>query len=77
MNYYYLIMIAILLFTFGFIPIVMDGIKLPMLSIISFLLSFLIYLFISIIKKYYIHSIFYIIGLLAIITLLFISQKSK
>lgn len=77
MNYYYLIMISILLFTFGFIPIMIEGIKLPIVSLIAFLLSFLIYLFISIIKKYYVHSIFYIIGLLAIITLIFMNQKSK
>lgn len=77
MNYYYLIMISILLFTFGFIPIMIDGIKLPLISLIAFLLSFLIYLFISILKKYYVHSVFYIIGLLAIITLIFMSQKSK
>ncbi len=73
--YYYLIMIATLLFTFGFVPIVLDGIKLPLTALICFLLSFLIYLFISFIKKYYIHSVFYIIGLLAIMTLIFISKK--
>ena len=79
--YYYLIMFATLLFTFSFVPIVFEILQqkitsnIPYISLFSFLISFLIFLFIAIIKEYYIHSIFYSIGLLSVIILCFLKKS--
>jgi uncharacterized protein with PQ loop repeat len=79
--YYYLIMFATLLFTFAFVPIVFEILQqkitsnIPYISLFSFLISFLIFLFIAIIKEYYIHSIFYSIGLLSVIILCFLKKS--
>jgi uncharacterized protein with PQ loop repeat len=78
--YYYLIMFATLLFTFSFIPIVFEILQqkitsnIPYISLFSLLFTFLIFLFIGIIKEYYIHSLFYSIGLLSIIIILFLKK---
>ena len=79
--YYYLIMFATLLFTFAFVPIVFEILQqkitsnIPYISLFSFLISLLIFLFIGIIKEYYVHTIFYSIGLLSIIILLFLKKS--
>ena len=79
--YYYLIMFATLLFTFAFIPMVFEILQqkitsnIPYISLFSFLISFLIFLFIGIIKEYYVHTIFYSIGLLSVIILLFLKKS--
>lgn len=79
--YYYAILFAILLYIFGFIPIVIKIIEnksteiIPYLSIYLFLLSFLIFLFIAIYKKYYIHLFFYTIGLTSVSIILFLKYK--
>jgi uncharacterized protein with PQ loop repeat len=79
--YYYLIMFATLLFTFSFVPMFFEILQqkitsnIPYISLFSLLISFLIFLFISIIKEYYIHSIFYSIGLLSVIILLFLKKS--
>jgi len=79
--YYYLIMFATLLFTFSFIPMVFEILQqkitsnIPYISLFSLLISLLIFLFISIIKEYYIHSIFYSIGLLSVIILCFLKKS--
>lgn len=78
--YYYLIMFATLLFSFSFIPIVFEVLQqkitsnIPYISLFALLISFLIFLFIGIIKEYYIHTIFYCIGLLSIIILCFLKK---
>jgi len=78
--YYYLIMFATLLFTFSFVPIVFEILQqkitsnIPYISLFSLLFTFLIFLFIGIIKEYYIHSLFYCIGLLSIIIILFLKK---
>ena len=65
--YYYLILFATLLITFSLIPIVFEIIEqkitsnIPYVSLICMLISFLIYLFITIHRKYYIHVFFYLI----------------
>jgi uncharacterized protein with PQ loop repeat len=79
--YYYLIMFATLLFTFSFIPLVFEILQqkitsnIPYISLFSLLIALLIFLFIAIIKSYYIHSIFYCIGLLSIIIIMFLKKS--
>ena len=79
--YYYLIMFATLLFTFSFVPIVFEILQqkitsnIPYISLFSLLISLLIFLFIAIIKSYYIHSIFYSIGLLSVIIICFLKKS--
>jgi hypothetical protein len=76
--YYYLILFAIFLTSFSFIPIIFEVIQqklisnIPYISIILILLTFLIYTFIAIVKKYYIHLFFYLIGLISISILLYL-----
>jgi uncharacterized protein with PQ loop repeat len=79
--YYYLIMFATLLFTFSFVPIVFEILQqkitsnIPYISLFSLLISLLIFLFITIIKSYYIHSLFYSIGLLSVIIICFLKKS--
>ena len=79
--YYYLIMFATLLFTFSFVPMVFEILQqkitsnIPYISLFSLLIALLIFLFIAIIKSYYIHSIFYSIGLLSVIILCFLKKS--
>ena len=79
--YYYLILFAIFLFSFAFIPLVFEiiqqkiTINIPYISLICMLLAFLIYLFITINRGYYIHIFFYLIGLVSILLILFLKQK--
>ena len=79
--YYYLIMFATLLFTFSFVPIVFEILQqkitsnIPYISLFSLLIALLIFLFIAIIKSYYIHSIFYSIGLLSVIIICFLKKS--
>jgi uncharacterized protein with PQ loop repeat len=79
--YYYLIMFATLLFTFSFVPMVFEILQqkitsnIPYISLFSLLLALLIFLFIAIIKSYYIHAIFYSIGLLSVIIICFLKKS--
>ena len=79
--YYYLIMFATLLFTFSFVPMVFEILQqkitsnIPYISLFSLLIALLIFLFIAIIKSYYIHSIFYSIGLLSVIIICFLKKS--
>jgi uncharacterized protein with PQ loop repeat len=79
--YYYLIMFATLLFTFSFVPMVFEILQqkitsnIPYISLFSLLIALLIFLFIAIIKSYYIHSIFYSIGLLSVIIMCFLKKS--
>jgi uncharacterized protein with PQ loop repeat len=79
--YYYLILFATLLITFSLIPIVFEIIEqkitynIPYVSLICMLISFLIYLFITIHRKYYIHVFFYLIGFICVSIILFLKKK--
>lgn len=79
--YYYLILFATLLITFSLIPIVFEIIKqkiisnIPYVSLICMLISFLIYLFITIHRKYYIHVFFYLIGFICASIILFLKKR--
>ena len=79
--YYYLILFATFLFSFSFIPIVFEIIEqkltsnIPYISLVCMIIAFLIYLFITINRKYYIHIFFYLIGLISVSTILFLKRK--
>lgn len=79
--YYYLILFATFLFSFSFIPIIFEIIEqkltsnIPYISLVCMIIAFLIYLFITINRKYYIHIFFYLIGLISVSTILFLKRK--
>lgn len=79
--YYYVILFATFLFSFSFIPILFEIIQqritsnIPYISLICMIISFLIYLFIAIDRKYYIHLFFYLIGLICVSIILFLKKK--
>ena len=79
--YYYLILFATLLITFSLIPIVFEIIEqkitsnIPYVSLICMLISFLIYLFITIHRKYYIHVFFYLTGFICASIILFLKKR--
>ena len=79
--YYYLILFATLIFSFSFIPIVFEVIQqqitsnIPYISLIGMFIAFIIYLFISIDRKYYFHILLYIVGLVCISIILFIKKQ--
>jgi len=79
--YYYLILFATFLFTVSFIPILFEIIQqkitsnIPYISIICMMISFLIYLFITISRQYYFHLFFYSIGLISISIIFFLKRK--
>ena len=75
---YYAILFATFLFTFSFIPIVFEVIQqritsnIPYISLICMILAFLIYLFIVINREYYLHILFYFIGLTSVCIIYFL-----
>lgn len=75
--YYYIILFATFLTSFSFIPIVFYVYQqkiisnIPFLSLILLLVTYLIYLFVAITKKYYIHLFFYLISLLCTLLLIY------
>jgi len=79
--YYYLILFAIFLLTFSFVPIVFEIINqkitsnIPYISLIFMIISFLIFLFITINRGYYIHIFFYLISLISISIILFLKKN--
>lgn len=80
-NIHNLILFAIFLFSFSFIPIVFEiiqqkiTINIPYISLICILISFLIYLYISISRQYYTHMFFYLVGLISISIIIFLKRK--
>lgn len=79
--YYYLLLFAIFLFTFSLIPLVFEIIQqkitlnIPYTTLICMFLSFIIYLFVTISKKYYIHIFFYLICLICVSIILFLKRN--
>jgi uncharacterized protein with PQ loop repeat len=79
--YYYFILFAILLFSFSFIPIVYEVIQqkitsnIPYVSLICLIISYLIFIFITIQRNYFVHLFFYIIGLICLLIILFLKAK--
>jgi uncharacterized protein with PQ loop repeat len=81
-SFYYYILFAILLNTIGFIGLfnqvltTKDVNSLPYFSLIAFTVSILIFLYISFIRKYPIHLIFYIVTLISLIGILLIKRQN-
>ena len=79
--YYYLILFATFLFTFAFIPLVFEiiqqkvTINIPYITLICMLISFLIYLFITLNRQYYYHIFLYLVGFICVAILLFLKRK--
>ena len=79
--YYYLILFAIFLFSFSFIPILYEIMQqkitsnIPYISLIFLIISYLIFIFITIQREYYVHLFFYSIGIISIITILFLKKS--
>lgn len=79
--YYYLILFATFLFTFSFVPLVFEVIQqrltinIPYISLICMLISFLIYLFITIHRQYYLHIFFYLVSFVCISIILFLKRN--
>jgi uncharacterized protein with PQ loop repeat len=75
--YYYIILFATFLFTFAFVPIVFQIIQkkissnIPYVSLICIFISFILYLFISISRQYYVHLFFYLVGLISVSMIIF------
>jgi hypothetical protein len=81
--YYYLILFATFLICASFIPIIYTMISenivsnIPYVSLSLMLISFLIFLYITIERKYYIHVGLYLIGFLSISFILFFKIKNN
>jgi len=79
--YYYLILLATFLFTFSFVPLVFEVIQqrltinIPYVTLICMMLSFLIYLFITINRQYYLHIFFYLVSFVCISIILFLKRN--
>lgn len=79
--YYYIILFAIFLTSFSFIPIIYEIYQqkiisnIPFISLILLLVTYLIYLFVAITKKYYVHLFFYLVGLFSILLLIYFKFK--
>ena len=79
-TYYYIILFAIFLISFSLVPLVFEILQqkltsnIPYITLICILIYFLIFLFISINRNYYIHIFFYLIGLICISILIFLKS---
>ena len=79
--YYYLILFSIFLISFSFIPLTFEILQqkltsnIPYTTLICLIIAFLIYLFISINRQYYIHIFFYLIGLICISIILYLKTQ--
>jgi uncharacterized protein with PQ loop repeat len=79
--YYYLILFSIFLISFSFIPLTFEILQqkltsnIPYSTLICLIIAFLIFLFISINRQYYIHIFFYSIGLICISLILYLKTQ--
>jgi uncharacterized protein with PQ loop repeat len=79
--YYYILIIALFLFSFSFIPLVFEIIQqkitsnIPYVSLICMFLSVIIYLFVTINREYYLHIFFYLICLICLSIIIFLKRK--
>jgi hypothetical protein len=80
-NSYYLILLSNFLFSIAFIPLIYEvcNIQLmrniPYLTLLPLGLAFLLLLFVSLVKQYWIHTFIYFIGFLSICILLFLKKE--
>jgi len=79
--YDYLILISTMIFIFACIPILFQVVQqkitsnIPYISLILIDIGFLIYIYIAISIKYYIHLFLYIIGFICITIIIFLKQS--
>ncbi len=80
-SYYYFILFAILLTTIGFVSIFYNALQnkdvnaIPFVSLLSFGVATLIFLFIAFIRRYPVHLIFYVVTLVCIVGTLNIKRN--
>ncbi len=78
--YYNLIILATIIAIFSLVPIIYEIIQqkitsnLPYISLVLIAITFLIYMYISITKGYYLHLFFYTFGLLCIFIIIFFKR---
>lgn len=81
--FYYLILFATFLVSISFIPIIYDILStsnmtnIPYSSLILMVLAFLIFLYYSIEKRYYIHIALYFLGFVSISFIMFLKFNNK
>ena len=79
--YYILIMLATVIAIFSLVPIIYEIIQqkitsnIPYISLVLIAFTFIIYMYISITKGYYLHLFFYTFGLLCISIIIFFKRK--
>jgi len=78
--YYYLILFATFIFIFSFIPLIYEIIQekvtsnIPYITLICMFISFFIYLFITISRRYYIHIFLYLVAIICISVIIFLKR---
>ena len=79
--YYYLILFSTFLLCFSLIPFTFEIIQqkltsnIPYITLICILISFIILLFVTISRRYYIHIFLYLIAFSCVFTILFFKKK--
>jgi uncharacterized protein with PQ loop repeat len=79
--YYYILLFATFTLTFSFVPLLFEIIKtkiainIPYSSLLLALFSLIIFMFVSISKKYYFHLLFYIIGFISLFIIAFLKKS--
>ena len=77
---YYLVLAANFLFNFAFIPLLFEILQqkttsnIPYVSLICFLISQLLFLFVVFYKDYYFHIFLYLVGFICIVSILFLKK---
>ena len=78
--YYYLILFATFIFIFSFIPLIFEIIQekmtlnIPYSTLICMFISFIIYLYITISRQYYIHIFLYLVAIICISVIIFLKR---
>ena len=79
--YYYIILFSALLFCFSFVPLLFEIIQqkitsnIPYSTLILLITSFLILIYVCILKSYYVHLFIYLIGVIPISIILSLKIK--
>jgi uncharacterized protein with PQ loop repeat len=77
---YYLIVAAVFLFNFAFIPLLFEVLQqrqtsnIPYVSLFCFLIAQAIYLFIVFFRNYHLHTFIYLVGFICVSALIFLKH---
>lgn len=80
-NSYYLILLSNFLLSIAFIPLIYEVYdiqlmrNIPYITLLCLAVGFLLLLFVSIVKQYWIHTFIYFIGFFSICVLLFLKKE--